>query len=73
MVKIEGNEVKVMKRRKGWAGWVPESEEERQKFKKQVLCPEGSRAWVDGGQEGPFRKGWRPAAEINGTTTATRN
>ena len=37
---------------KGWAGWVPKSEEEKLKFKKQVLCPESSRAWVDCGHEG---------------------
>ena len=33
---MEGKELKVMKGKEGWAGWIPKSEEEQLKFKKQV-------------------------------------
>ena len=32
VVKVEGKELKVKKEKKGLAGWIPESEDERQKF-----------------------------------------
>ena len=59
--------------------WVPKPEEERQKFKKQVLCPKGSRAWVDCGQEGEEEvvsiqeRLEVAAASVKATTVATWN
>ena len=66
-VKIEGKELKV--------GCVLKSEEMIQKFKKQVLCPEDSRSWVDCGQEGELvsLQERLEAAAIKATTTATWN
>ena len=70
-----GNEFKVVKRenRAGMGG--PNSEDERQRLKKQVLCPEGSRAWVDDGLEGRVESLQErlEAAEVKAATTATRN
>ena len=39
------------------AGWVPRSDKGKLKFTTWVLCPEGSRAWVDCGQDGRREKG----------------
>ena len=47
----------MRKEKKGWAGWIAESEEEKLKFQRQALCPGVSRAWVtddrDGGLDSP--------------------
>ena len=32
VVKIDGKELRVKKGKKGWAGWIPKSEDEKQKF-----------------------------------------
>ena len=39
LVKIEEKEMKIVQGKKGWAGWISRTEEERWKFEKQVLCP----------------------------------
>ena len=49
VVKIEGKELQVRMGRKGWAGWIPKTEDERLTFQRQTLCPGGSRAWVTDG------------------------
>ena len=42
-----------MKRgKKGWAGWIPKTEDDRQKFQKLALSPNGSREWVGDGHGG---------------------
>ena len=43
---VGGRELKQVKGRKGWAGWMPRSEEETKKFRSRVICPEGPRAWL---------------------------
>ena len=50
--KVEGKEVRQVQGKEGWAGWVPNTEEERQKFKTRVLRPEGPRVCMDSGQDG---------------------
>ena len=61
--------------KEGWAALILQSEEERQKFKQRVLCPEGSRARVDGGQVGGLESLQRrlEAAAVKATTPATRD
>ena len=68
-----GQELRVRKEKKGWAVWAPYSEEERQKFKRRVLCFEDSRTWVDGGQEVGEWCLEVAAAVVKATKTATRN
>ena len=53
--------------KKGWAWWVPRSDEERQRFKQHVLCRKGSRAQVkiggggggQGNNDGDKEQRWR--------------
>ena len=73
VVKIDGRELRVKKGKKGWAGWVPKSEDERQKFQELVLCPDGSREWVNDGQAGGLEglQARLEAAQVKKTTTAT--
>ena len=39
VVKIDGKQLKAKKRKKGWAGWIPKSEDDRHKFQKLAFCP----------------------------------
>ena len=78
VVKIEGRELKQVKGRTGWAGWAPNTEDERGKFKSRVLClPKGRvLGWRREMEEGRchYRKDWEEAvASVMTTTTATRN
>ena len=41
VVRIDGKELRVRKGKESWAGWIPRSEDERQSFKRRVLCPGG--------------------------------
>ena len=53
--------------KRGWSGWIPKSEDEKQKF---------SRGWVDDGQEGcseVLHERLEGTAAVKATTTATRN
>ena len=52
VVKIDGKELRVKEGKKSWAVWNPKPKDERQKFQELVLCPTGSREWMDDGQEG---------------------
>ena len=54
----------------------PKSEEETQKFKDSVLCLEGSRAWVDSGQDGrlvSLQERLEAKAAVEATRTAGRH
>ena len=77
VVKTDAKELKVKKEKKGWAGWIPKSDEERQKFQESALCPTGSRGWVDDGHEGGLEVSQErlegAAAVVKATTMATRN
>ena len=44
-----GTPVGAKKGVKGWAGWIPRSENEKSKFQELVLCPSGDRTgiWKD--------------------------
>ena len=46
VIKIDGRELKLVKEEKGWASWIPDTELGRETFTRQVLCPEGPRAWA---------------------------
>ena len=77
---FEGREHKTKRRVKGWAGWAPVSEAEKAKFQELVLCPP-----IDHGDAAPreTEEGERlvfprdrpvgAAAEVNATTTSSRN
>ena len=69
--------LRVKKGKKGWAGWITKSEDDRQKFQDSVLRPSGSRGWVDDGQEGGLEvlqeRVEEAAAAVMASTTATSN
>ena len=44
VVSIEEKDLRVKKGVKGWAGWIPRSEDERSKFQELVLCSSEGRA-----------------------------
>ena len=43
MVNIDRRDLRVKEGKKGWAGWIPKTEDDRQKFQELALCPNGSR------------------------------
>ena len=45
--KTEGRELKQARKRKGWAGWVPNTKEERGKFKTRIACFGEPRSWIE--------------------------
>ena len=61
----------------GLGGVDSKSEDEKRKFQEFVLCPNWSRDWVGGGQEGGLEalqaKLEDAAAKVKATTTATSN
>ena len=63
-MKIEVKDLRTNKGVKGLAGWIPKSEEEKNKFREFVLSPKDGR--------GGCRKDWR-TQEVKATTTAMRN
>ena len=69
-------ELRIVQGKKGWAGWIPRTEEERLEFKKQVLCPEGPGAWAGDGREGGLvslqERLEASAVAVKATTTASR-
>ena len=74
---MDGKELKVKKAKKGWAGWIPQTENDRQKFQELVHCPAGSCEWMndcgEGGLEVSQARLEGAAAEVKATTTANRN
>ena len=52
VVYVEVKELRVRKGKKGWAGWISKTEDERSKLQRRTLRPGGSRAWVKYDQEG---------------------
>ena len=52
VVKIDKKELKVKKKKKDGAGWIPKTENESQQFQDLVLCPAGSRGWMNDDGEG---------------------
>ena len=63
-------------RKKGWAGWIPKSENDRLKFQRQALCPGGPGAWVKDDQEAgleSLQERLEEAAAVKATTMASRN
>ena len=75
VVKIDGKELRVKKGKKGWAGWIPKSEGEKLKFQELVLCPNGSRDWINDGGQGALetQQARLEGAAVKATATASRN
>ena len=73
VVKIEERKMRVRKRKKGWAGWTPVSED----VKELCLCPKGSRSWCDAnevsGLEALQARLEGAVVEVKATTLASRN
>ena len=77
LVKIEGKDLRVKKGAKGWAGWIPKSEAEKNRFQELVLPSSDGRVGTNEDED----DGWSPlqgrsekaAAAVKATTTAVRN
>ena len=44
--KIDGRELRVKKGKKGWAGWIPKSEEKNRSSKNETSCEETLGRWT---------------------------
>ena len=77
ILKIEGRDLKTKKGMKGWASWIPRSEDETSRFQELVLCSGDGRVGThedgDDGLAALLERLEEAAAAVKATTTALRN